>query len=172
MASDREQQVLELFVRNQTRIKGFISSLMGDFAAVPDVLQETFLVIQRKAGEFEPGSNFVGWAFQIARFQVMKAQQQHKRTAERFSETVLEALAASAPEQVVDESRIAALNKCLEKLAPQARRTVDLFYQNEHKPKAIAQMMDWTPLAVSVALSRARKFLRECIERQLATKTV
>lgn len=57
MITDREQLVLALFVRHQTRIKGFISSLMGDFAAVPDVLQETFLVVQRKAGEFEPGSN-------------------------------------------------------------------------------------------------------------------
>ncbi|MCX6879450.1 MAG: hypothetical protein NTW21_37450 [Verrucomicrobia bacterium] len=35
VTGDSEQQVLELFVRNQTRIKGFISSLMGDFAAVP-----------------------------------------------------------------------------------------------------------------------------------------
>lgn len=121
MTNEREQQVLELFVRHQTRIKGFISSLMGDFAAVPDVLQETFLVVQRKAGEFEPGSNFVAWAFQIARFQVMKAQKQHKRATERFSETVLEALAASAPEQWLDESKISALDNCLEKLAPQAR---------------------------------------------------
>jgi len=89
VTNDREQQVLELFVRHQTQIKGFISSLMGDFAAVPDVLQETFLVVQRKASEFEPGSNFIGWTFQIARFQVMKAQTQHKRAAERFSDTEL-----------------------------------------------------------------------------------
>jgi hypothetical protein len=44
--TDGEQQVIELFVRHQTRIKGFIAALMGDFAAVPDVLQETFLVVQ------------------------------------------------------------------------------------------------------------------------------
>lgn len=170
MITDGEQQVIELFVRHQTRIKGFIASLMGDFAAVPDMLQETFLVVQRKAGEFEPGSNFIAWAFQIARFQVMKAQNQHQRAAERFSDAVLEALAASAPEELLDESRISALYNCLEKLAPQARRTVNLFYQDEHKPKAIAQIMNWTPLAVSVALSRARKFLRECIETHLGRK--
>lgn len=124
MITDREQQVLELFVRHQTRIKGFIASVMGDFAAVPDVLQETFLVVQRKAGDFEPGSNFVAWDFQRARFQVMKAQNQHKRTEERFSDAVLEALAASTPEQWLDESKISALGNCLEKLAPQARRTM------------------------------------------------
>lgn len=159
--------MIELFVRHQTRIRGFIASLMGDFAAVPDVLQETFLVIQRKAGEFEPGSNFMAWAFQIARFQVMKAQSRHKRTAGRFSDRVIESLAASAPEALPDEPKISALDGCLERLAPQARRTVDLFYQGEHKPAEIARMMGWTPLSVSVALSRARKFLRECIEHEL-----
>ena len=65
---------------------------------------------------------------------------------------MLEALAASAPEQWLDNPR-SRRDNCLEKLAPQARRIVDLFYQNEHKPKAIALMMNWTPLAVSVALS-------------------
>lgn len=120
MITDREQQVLELFFRHQTRIRGFIASLMGDFAVVPDVLQETFLVVQPKAGEFESGSNFVAWAFQIARFQVMQAQTQHKRAAERSSDAALEALAASALNQGLDESKIAALNYCLELLAPQA----------------------------------------------------
>ena len=97
MPDPHQQQVLQLFVRHQARIKGFIVSLMPDFAAADDVLQETFLVVQRKAVEFDATSNFIAWAFQIARFQVMKAQAQQQRAAERFSDEVLEALAASAP---------------------------------------------------------------------------
>jgi DNA-directed RNA polymerase specialized sigma24 family protein len=46
-----------------------------------------------------------------------------------------------------------------------------LFYRDEHKPQEIAQRLSWTPAAVSVALSRARRALRECIERQLASQT-
>ncbi len=171
MTDDHQQQVLQLFVRHQTRIKGFIVSLMGDFAATEDVLQETFLVVQQKAAAFEPGTNFIAWAFQIARFQVMKAQGQHKRAADRFSDEVLETLAASAPEEPFDESKLAVLPRCLERLAPQARRIVDLFYEHEHKPQEIARLANWTPAAVSVALSRARRFLRECIEQQLRSET-
>jgi RNA polymerase sigma-70 factor (ECF subfamily) len=169
MPENDQQQVLQLFVRHQARIKGFILALLPDFAAAEDVLQETFLVVQRKASEFVPGSNFIAWAFQIARFQVMKAQAQHKRAADRFSDVVLEALAASAPEAAFDDARLAALPACLAKLAPQARRIVDLFYEHEHKPQEIAQLVKWTPSAVSVALSRARRALRECIEQQLNT---
>jgi RNA polymerase sigma-70 factor (ECF subfamily) len=167
MPKDHQQQVLQLFVRHQPRIKGFIVSLLGDFAAAEDVLQETFLVMQRKADEFEPNSNFIAWAFQIARFQVMKAQRQHQRAASRFSDEVLDALAASAPEEPFDESRLTALPGCLEKLAPQARRIVDLFYEHEHRPQGIAQILSWSPTAVSVTLSRARRFLRDCIEHQV-----
>ena len=32
-------------------------------------------------------------------------------------------------------------------------------------------MLEWTPAAVSVALSRARRQLRECIEQQLRSST-
>jgi sigma-70-like protein len=49
MPDPHQQQMLQLFVRHQARVKGFIVSLLPDFAAADDVLQETFLVVQRKA---------------------------------------------------------------------------------------------------------------------------
>lgn len=171
MTRPHTQEVLQLFVRHQPRIKGFILALLPDFAAAEDVLQETFLVVQKKAEEFEAGSNFLAWAFRIARFQVMKAQAAHQRQADRLSDAVLESLAECAPVEPWDDRRLALLPGCLDKLAPQARRIVELFYRDEHKPQEIAQRLSWTPAAVSVALSRARKALRECIERQLAHHT-
>lgn len=170
MSDPRNPQiVLQLFVRHQPRIKGFILALLPDFAAAEDVLQETFLVVQKRAEEFAPDSNFLAWVFRIARFQVMKARTAHQRQSNRLSDAVLEALADSAPVEPWDDRRLLALPGCLERLAPQARRIVDLFYRDEHKPQEIASRLGWTPAAVSVALSRARKALRECIERQLQT---
>jgi len=166
MSNDPQQQVLQLFVRHQARIKGFIVALTGDFALAEDVLQETFLVVQQKASAFVLDSNFLAWAFQIARFQVLAAQARRARAVAGFSPETIEALAASAPQENFDEAKLALLPGCLEKLAPQARRIVDLFYQDEHKPGEIARRLNWTPAAVSVALSRARTFLRQCIERQ------
>lgn len=167
MSADPLQEVLQHFVHHQPRIKGFILALLPDFAAAEDVLQETFLVAQRKANEFRPGTHFLAWVFQIARFQVMKAQQTHHRNAERFSETVLESLAECAPMKPWDEHRLSLLAGCMEKLAPQSRRILDLFYQDEHRPQEIANRIGWAASAVSVALSRSRRALRECIEQQL-----
>jgi RNA polymerase sigma-70 factor (ECF subfamily) len=134
-------------------------------------LQETFLVVQRKADTFAANSNFIAWAFQIARFQVMKAQAQRRSAAHRFSDEVIEALAASAPALPFDEAKLAALPGCLEQLAPQARRIVELCYQHEHKPREIARLLGWTAAAVSVTLTRARAALRDCVERRLAKET-
>ncbi|MEI6714406.1 MAG: sigma-70 family RNA polymerase sigma factor [Verrucomicrobiota bacterium] len=171
MDSPHTQQVLQLFVRHQPRLRGFIFALLPDFVAAEDVLQETFLVTQRKAEEFDLASNFLAWVFRIARFQVMKAQTAHQRNALRMSEEVLDTLAASAPDEPWDDRRLALLPLCLAKLAPQARRTVDLFYRDELKPNEIARLLSWTPAAVSVALSRARKTLRECIDRRIESQT-
>lgn len=171
MTNPHTQEVLQLFVRHQPRIKGFILSLLPDFAAAEDVLQETFLVVQRKAEDFDLTTNFLAWAFRIARFQVMKANTAHQRQVERLSDEVLESLADSAPVEPWDDRRLALLPLCLDKLTPQSRQIIELFYRDEHKPQEIAQRLSWTPAAVSVTLSRARKALRECIEHQLQLQT-
>jgi RNA polymerase sigma-70 factor (ECF subfamily) len=162
------QEVLQLFVHHQPRIKGFILALLPDFAAAEDVLQETFLVVQRKASEFQPGTHFLAWVFRIARFQVMKAQQTHHRQVERFSDAVLESLAECAPLEPWEDDRLPLLNGCIEKLAPQARRILEMFYQDEHRPQEIARRIGWAAAAVSVALSRSRRTLRECINQKLS----
>ena len=58
-----------------------------------------------------------------------KGQKAQSRQASPFGSLGLRlgCSVASAPEQFVDESKISALDNCLEKLAPQTRRTVDLF---------------------------------------------
>ena len=66
---------------------------------------------------------------------------------------MLEALTASAPEEPFN-AKLAVLPACLQKLAPQARRILGLFYEQEYKPQQIARLVDWSPAAVSVARIR------------------
>jgi RNA polymerase sigma-70 factor (ECF subfamily) len=81
---------------------------------------------------------------------------------------VLEALAASEPEVTDVDQRLGLLPDCVQALAPQSRRVVELCYQQCHKPAEIARVMDWSVESVYVALSRARATLRQCVERKLA----
>lgn len=159
-------RVQQLFVKHQSAIKAFVLSLQPSFAEAEDVLQETFLTVTRKAGEFREGSNFIAWAFTIARFKLIEARRRRAKV-EWLSDEMLDVLAASAPDEKFFEARLLALRGCLERLAPRAQEIVRLRYQSERGPEEIARMLAWTPNAVNVALSKARAWLRDCVRRQL-----
>lgn len=156
-----------LFVQHLPALRGFVLSLVTDYSLVDDVVQETFLVVTAKAGEFQRGSNFRAWAWTIARYKVLQILQKIPKAEQRLSAEVIESLCATeAAEDWPAEERLHHLAECVRQLAPKAKQAVELRYQQAHKPPEIARLMGWTVDAVHVALSRARVALRECVQRR------
>jgi RNA polymerase sigma-70 factor (ECF subfamily) len=166
---DQTALVQGLFVQNLPALRGFVLSLVSDFSLVDDIVQETFLVVTAKAGEFRRGSNFRAWAWTIARFKTLQILDKCSKPEDRFPSDVIEALCAhEAAEHWPGEEQIRCLNDCIQELAPRAREAVGLRYQQAHRPPEIARRMGWTVDAVHVALARARVFLRECVTRRMS----
>jgi RNA polymerase sigma-70 factor (ECF subfamily) len=160
-----------LFVQNSPQLRGLILGLMPDFAAVDDIMQETFLTITRKAHTFTLGTQFMAWAATVARYETLKVRQREGKKVHWLSDESLEALAAShADSPAESEAQIRALERCVSQLAPQAKRAMELRYQKGHKAGEVARIMGWTAEALYVALSRARSTLRVCVERQTAAE--
>jgi RNA polymerase sigma-70 factor (ECF subfamily) len=166
VAAEKTMRVQQLFVKHQLGLRAFILSLEPNFTDAEDLLQEVFLVITRKANEFEEGTNFFAWACTIARYKLLELLRRRARS-QALSEEVIEALCVVEQEHAFDDSRVAILQQCLEQLAPKARQMMYLRYYGEHSPAQIAQLVSWTPNAVRVALSRARTVLQQCLERRL-----
>jgi RNA polymerase sigma-70 factor (ECF subfamily) len=164
--SEKTMRVQQLFVKHQLALRAFILSLEPNFTDAEDLLQEVFLVITRKANEFQEGTNFFAWGCTIARFKLMELLRRRAKS-QALSEEVIEALCAVEPEHQFDDSRLVILQGCLEQLAPKARQMMYLRYYGEHSPAQIARLVSWTPNAVRVALSRARTVLQECLERRM-----
>lgn len=164
--AEKTVRVQQLFVKHQLSIRAFILSLEPNFTDAEDLLQEVFLVITRKAGQFQEGTNFFAWACTIARFKLLESMRRRSRSQD-LSEEVVEALCAVDPEEHFDDARLAALQHCLDQLAPKARQMMYLRYYGEHSPTEIARLVSWTPNAVRVALSRARTVLQDCLEHRL-----
>jgi RNA polymerase sigma-70 factor (ECF subfamily) len=59
---------VELYLRHQRSIYAFISRLVQNYDESEDLLQKTGLVLWRKFNQFEPGTDFLAWARQIAKF--------------------------------------------------------------------------------------------------------
>jgi len=160
--------VQTLFVQHMPRIRAFVLSLMPDFSQVDDILQDVFLTVTAKAGDFQRGTNFLAWALTIARFRVLKSMNQMDKAFLPLSEEVVERLAAECPDIGAElDRRIGFLENCLKKLAPQARRVIELRYYEALKPAAIAEHLSLSVNGVSVLLSRSRALLRGCVERQM-----
>jgi len=155
-----------LFLAHIDVIRGFIRALVRDFHLADDVLQETFLTVAKKAGDFVPGTNFPRWACAVARLKVLEACRREKGSLLFLSEEAIEALAASE-EIPAPDPRAQVLEGCINALPPAMRRSVELRYIGDHKPTEIARIIGWSAEAVYVTLSRARALLRQCIERKM-----
>lgn len=114
--------VQHLFVRHQGIVKAFILSLQPGFADAEDVLQETFLVVTRRAADYRSGTNFVAWACAIARLKLFEARR--KASAPLLTEEALAVLCEEAPDEDYFAERLPALRECLRELAPRARELV------------------------------------------------
>jgi len=161
--------VQENFVRHILPLKGFVLTLLPQRHLADDIVQETFLTACEKAITFEPGTNFRAWIFTIARFKVLALV---KREAGRgrllnpqLAELLLDDAAGLEAERLPE--RVAALDDCVGKLARSARQAVLLRYTENLGPTEIALRMGWKVNALNVALSRARVFLRRCVEDSL-----
>lgn len=158
-----------LFVQYQPAVRSYILSMIPDFPLADDVLQEVFLVVTRKAHEFELGTSFPAWVRTIARYKCLEAIRAGRNRFVSLSEETLEALGADSREfQPHSDERLRWLSRCIEELAPQARRSIEFRYRNDHLPPEIANLMGCTVQSVNVTLSRARAFLRDCVTRKMA----
>lgn len=150
----------------QQRLYAYIFSLVGDADRAQDVLQETNLVLWNKSAEFEPGTNFVAWAYRIAHFQVLAYRKRNARDRLVFDDGVVAALADETAARLESfDVRRAAMQRCMERLTEHQRRIVTERYMNGTRIVAIAKSMQMTTNAVGQALHRARLALAECIRR-------
>lgn len=165
-ASIPTEQVQLLFVRHEGAIRAFVRALQPSLADADDVMQETFLTLSRKAGSFEPGTNFVAWACGIARLKVLEQFRRQKR-ATVLSEAALIALAEDAPAPEITRLRETALATCLERTTPKIRDLLWRRYSSRQSTDEAGAQLGMSSMAVRMAMFKARAFLRDCVTAEL-----
>lgn len=160
------EQVQLLFVRHEGAIRAFVRALQPSLSDADDVMQETFLTVTRKAGVFEPGTNFVAWACGIARLKVLENFRQRKR-ATVLSEAAIVALSEDAPDPEIMNERERVLETCVQRLTPKLRDLLWRRYSSRQSSEEMAEAAGMTSTAVRVALTKVRGFLRDCVASEL-----
>src|ERR1039458_5788418 len=68
--TERRKELVALMTQHQRRIFSYIYTLVPNRYDAEDLLQETSVVICEKFDEFEPQTDFVAWACQIAYWRI------------------------------------------------------------------------------------------------------
>lgn len=168
MASDKQDEFVQDLVQIQPRLRIFIRAMVRDANQVDDILQETNLVLWRKAGEFTPGTNFGAWACRTAYFQVLSHRKRRGQSRLLFDEQLLHHLADVVEHQTDDlDQRRLALRTCLTRLTDTQRELLDRRYNRAQSIAEIASQVDRPEGSTRQALYRIRLALLNCIRRRL-----
>ena len=152
----------------QRKLYSYILTLVPNRAEAEDILQETNLVLCRKAGEYDVNGNFQGWAFRISRFQVMAYLKKRKRDNLLISGDIVELLA----EEVEDLSHFDRMRKslayCLETLTEKSREVARLRFEGNLSLADISEKLGRPMGTISATLFRIRQSLAICVRKKSA----
>ena len=159
---------MALFVRYEPTVHSFLTSLLANLDDAEVVMQETSMAMWKKFHQFETGTNFRNWAFQIARFEAMNFRRKRQRDRHLFSNELVQLLADDAAKHAAaleEERRV--LAHCVAKLDPGDRGVLCGCYQEDSTIKEYAESIGRTPNAVRKHVARIRTTLSLCVQRTL-----
>ena len=160
---------VRLLLQAEPRIYGYIRSQVPGRADAEDVLQETVAVLWSKFDRFEPGSNFLAWAYQVARYEVLHFRRRQQRLPQLFSDGFVERVAATVEAMSDELGEIRrALVDCMAKLPPRDREVVQLCYGSNATVRKVADELGRPVDTIKSLLRRSRHSLYGCIQRTLS----
>jgi RNA polymerase sigma factor (sigma-70 family) len=75
---------------HQKSLYAFILASVRNYADANDILQETATIMWRKFGEFDKGTNFVGWGISISRNLIKKYFRERKMSRVQFGDKLFQ----------------------------------------------------------------------------------
>ena len=162
---------MRLWTQAEPTVAGYVSSMVRDFHACEDLLQEIAVVLLRKFDEYDTDRPFVAWALGVARLEILSGRRSHARSRLSFREDLLQAV-TEAYEELAPElgMRAIALRKCLKIVKGRNLEVLELRYERALKPQHIANELGLAAGNVRVILNRIRNMLRECVDRKLSSE--
>jgi RNA polymerase sigma-70 factor, ECF subfamily len=165
---DANDDFVRLLIANQPRIYAYIVSLLPNWADADEVFQETGIVLWSKRDEFQPGTNFLAWACQIALNKVFNLRKRQARSKLIFDDEFLNAVSdqrIAGSERI--ETRSVALKGCVEKLKPRDRELLERWYQKRGTTKTLAEQLGRPIDTIYKAMKRIRRALFHCVSENL-----
>jgi RNA polymerase sigma-70 factor (ECF subfamily) len=169
----KRDRILKAALDCRAELMAYARSLLGNYVAAEDVVQEATLVVARKFDQFEEGTSILAWCRSIVRIEVLRARQKQRR-----ERTLAERLLDDAIDAAFDEFQTSrryddaeswqeALGRCLARVSAQGRRVMKARFVDELSYQQIGEQIGMTIEAVRKTLFRNKKQVRSCVETSL-----
>ena len=154
--------------RHQPALEAFCHAQLAHRQDAREALQATCVKLWEKSGEWDPETEFLPWAFAVARFTVLSHLRDRMRDRLVFDEDVVQAMTAETEAAAGQfEDRREALDTCLQKLKPEQRGLLREHYIAGRTVRELSGTSGRSESAVKMILLRLREQLSACIQRQL-----
>jgi RNA polymerase sigma-70 factor (ECF subfamily) len=153
-----------LYRRYYDRLFRFVLRVTGRINVAEDVINDTMMVIWRKAGEYRAAAKASTWIFGIASRKALKALSRELRSANSADEA-LEQGEAPPPDRLDREGVHAAIRQAVMLLPPEHRAVVDLTFFFNRSYEEVAQILDCPVGTVKSRMVHARAKLRPLLSQ-------
>lgn len=164
----QHEQFVALFVRHEAAIHSFVLTLVPSMTDADEVLQEASMTMWRRFDQYQPGTSFRNWAFQVAKYTAFNFVRKQARDRHRFSDKVMTLLAEQAEREQEDrESRRQVLQNCIAKLQEPEQAILAGVYREGATIKSFAELEGRSANAIGKQLARIRKSLLVCVRQTI-----
>lgn len=151
---------------SERRLRAFLALQVPDRELVDEVAHLAYITAYEKLQTYELGTNFLAWLKRIALFHLRnECRRRHSHGGTPVEELTFLVAPGPAPgdrEELRDE--VARLERCLQKLGPDARELIHLRYSEALEPTDIAERVGKAASHVRTILTRLRQSLATCME--------
>ena len=164
----KDEKALQTLYSRYAPLLHHVAMKSLDKAAAEDIVQEVFLSVWTKAGDFDPSrGSFRNWILQIAHFRILnELRRRSRRPALEFED--MDMLAESIgqqsdpPEETWKSFRVDALQDAIERLPPSQQQALRLAFFEELSHEEVA---DTLGLPLGTVKGRIRLALRDLRRR-------
>ncbi|MFM7604650.1 MAG: sigma-70 family RNA polymerase sigma factor [Prosthecobacter sp.] len=167
-----ETRFIAALTRHQPALEAFCHAQLASRQDAQEALQATCVKLWEKAADWDAETEFLPWAFAVARFVALSHMRDRMRDRLVFDDDVVLTMAQETESVATEfEERREALANCMRKLKAEQRGILHAHYLTGRTVREIATATLRSESAVKMTLLRLREQLSECIQRQLHPST-
>ncbi|MBP3937950.1 MAG: RNA polymerase sigma factor [Clostridia bacterium] len=146
----------------------YINGLVCDLHIAEELTEETFVRIVTKKPRFSGKSSFKTWLYAIGRNVALDFLRKRSKLKEISAEECLDLAAEETDfeKEFLKEERKILLHRAMCSLKPEYRQVLQLVYFEDFSNKEVAMVMKKSVHNIEVLVSRARKALKQELEKE------